>query len=79
MKEPKKEPDNLAAQVPKTFSKLDQLMTDDDNTFNGRAFNPDPMELMPDGTVVSNMPWPVMRQARWMGQELTHLSWPKKT
>jgi hypothetical protein len=51
MKEPKKNPDNQAAQVPKTFSQLDQFIT-----FDGRAFNPDLIGLMPDGTEASNMP-----------------------
>ena len=61
MKKPKKEPDNLAAQVTTTSSQLDQFLTDDDNTIHGRAFDPDPIGLMPDGTEASNMPEAIAR------------------
>jgi hypothetical protein len=61
-KEPKKTPqmmaDKLAAQVPKTFSKVGQLMTDDGDALTGKAFpvTPDPVGPMSDGTKAPNMP-----------------------
>jgi hypothetical protein len=57
-KTPLKVADNLAAQVPKTFSQVGQLLTDDDDAITGRTFpvNPDTIGLMSDGTKAPNMP-----------------------
>jgi hypothetical protein len=49
--------------IPKTFPRVGQFLTDDDDALTGRAFavNPDPIGLMSDGTKAPNMPEAIAR------------------